>query len=732
MRDAAPVTTRPFLPSSSPVRRSASAIRNGRNHRQNTRKITDPNTNYYEVLSNSEEEMTRAFSAIDLEKEAEQIIAQQTERMKTRSDVLRAFTASISACAKKFDGGYASAVAHEFIGPLLHYCNRFLQTGEAIGPANVLLQPKPQTSKTAEAKPPLMNQNPRRKAASFADVTKTASSQAPGDVPIAPTRRHPVATSNHTDRRILLRLRDGSSFFEKNSYQIRLALNERLALNTQDIQDIKPTNTGWALLARNEEIQKKILDLQEEWGPSVDLDTAEKQVTWYTYLIKDFPSELRSYDDSVLDFEKIISEEIVAQTGQKPVLWRRSSRPSHDPTKTTLVISFDKPVHANFRLLGLGAYSFRLTKPKRLTQCPNCWLFHPPVRCMATKTCRTCGISDNDHNTENCHAIPKCANCYGPHHADNEQCYARPKKVGNVFQKLSKSQKMHARELGLSDYKRRNTEAILSTSSSPAAHNDEPMEITPAAEDDVEMSYTDANTTIAPPQTDLPPLARRDCNEEDPDRVIEETVEEQPTSNDELTEERERKETEEVEEAVEEAAEEAAEEAVGVTTMEGVEEAAEEQVEDPDETEEEAEDSSRDDGNNAAKEAEEKEQQNERNSERSENNSGDDQTNARGQAQPSATQPDAETQPSSTITRSALRGRTTNIPATTIKKRFLTTYAARRIIPSDDTNLSSDGPTGDNIMVAPTLRHSPPSSPPLENRRRDESPPKRLRARASK
>ena len=75
---------------------------------------TRTNANYYEVLMNSEEEMTRAFSAIDLETEAEQIIAQQTERMKTRSNVLRAFTASISACAKKFDGGYASAVANGF------------------------------------------------------------------------------------------------------------------------------------------------------------------------------------------------------------------------------------------------------------------------------------------------------------------------------------------------------------------------------------------------------------------------------------------------------------------------------------------------------------------------------------------------------------------------------------------------------------------------------------------
>jgi len=659
--------------------------------------------------------MTRALSAIDLEKEAEQIITQQTERMKTRSDVLRAFTASISACAKKFDGGYASAVAHEFIGPLLHYCNRFLQTGEAIGSASFLLQPKPQTSKTAEAKPPPINQNPRQKAASFADITKTASSQAPGDVRIAPTRRQPVATSNHTDRRILLRLRNGSSFFEKNSYQIRLALNDKLALNTQDIQDIKPTNTGWALLARNEEIQKKILDLQEEWGPSVDLDTAEKQVTWYTYLIKDFPSELRSYDDSVLDFEKTISEEIVVQTGQKPVQWRRSSRPSHDPTKTTLVVSFDKPVHANFKLLGLGAYSFRLTKPKRLTQCQNCWLFHPPVRCTTTKTCRTCGISDNHHNTENCHATPKCANCYGPHHADNEQCYARPKKAGDAFPKLSKSQKIHARELGLNEYKRQNMENILSTSSSPPAQSSDPTETTPTREPDTEMAYTDAHDPApASPEADMPPTAGGEGDEEDLDELMEEREEEQPIENSTSPENEEEKETEGVGEEIEE------------RTIGRAEEAEERQVEGPDETEEETEDNGHDDGDHGANEEEERDQQDVQDSETNDNNSSN-KNNAKVQPQPSTTQPLTETQLSSTSTRMATQGRITNIPATTIKKRFLTTYAAQRIILSDDTNLSSDGPTADNINVAPTLRHSPPSSPPQETRRRDQSPAKRRR-----
>ncbi|PMB67577.1 hypothetical protein BM221_007247 [Beauveria bassiana] len=342
MRGTTPVTTRPFLPSSSPVRRSTSAARNGRGQRR-LGKDVNPNASYYEILANEEDEIVDAFDAIDLESETRKIIAKEKERMTTRADVLRTFAESIAACARKFDHGYAHTVANDFTKSLLRHWNQFLHSGEIVASSGELSQPKLQTTRKPAARPPTDDQASRRKTVSFADVTKAAAQQTPGDVRIAPTRRQPVAACNYADRRILLRLKEGSSFFEKNSFQIRLALKEKLALDTRDIQDIKPTNTGWALSARNEEIQKRIIESQGVWGPSVDLDTAEKHVAWHTYLIKDFPSELRSYDDSILDFEQTIGEEIIAQTGQTPVQWRRSSRPGSDPTKTTLIISFDRP-----------------------------------------------------------------------------------------------------------------------------------------------------------------------------------------------------------------------------------------------------------------------------------------------------------------------------------------------------------------------------------------------------
>ncbi|KAM3448846.1 hypothetical protein NHJ6243_010060, partial [Beauveria neobassiana] len=473
MRGATPVTTRPFLPSSSPTRRSTTTAR-----RRHPRKDANPNANYYEILADDYDEFLDTPDTLDLEAETRKIITKEKERMTTRADVLRTFAESIAACARKFDHGYAHAVANDFTRSLLRHWNQFLHSGETAISSNAVAQPKLQPAQKPPAKLPQDSQAPRRKTVSFADVTRAAAQQAPGDVRIAPSRRQPIATNNYTDRRILLRLKEGSSFFEKNNFQIRLALKEKLALDTKDIQEIKPTNTGWALLARNEEIQRKIIESQGVWGPSVDLDTAEKHVAWHTYLIKEFPSELRSYDDSILDFEKTISEEIIAQTGQTPVRWRRSSKPSADPTKTTLIISFDRP-------------------------------FHPPVRCTATKTCKTCGVTDSHHDTEGCQTTPKCANCHGPHHADYEQCYARPKKDGGTFQKLSKSQRDHARNLGAGDYRRQNMENLIQPPETAPTQNGE---ATPnnQHETDTEMVDVPASMDASPPQEEMHPATEED------------------------------------------------------------------------------------------------------------------------------------------------------------------------------------------------------------------------------
>ncbi|TQV90166.1 hypothetical protein IF1G_11165 [Cordyceps javanica] len=247
MRGATPVTTRPFLPSSSPVRRPTSAARTGR-QRWHLRKDTNPNANYYGILADEEvdeDEIADTLDVIDLESGTRKIIAKEKERMSNRADVILTFTESIAACARNFDHGYAHAVANDFTKSLLHHWNQFLHSGGTTGYSqDPPLMNLPVRNKPAAARLPAHNQLPRSKTVSFADVTQAATRQAPGDVHVAPARRQLIAASNYTDRRILLRLKEGSSFFEKEPFQIRTAIFEKLTLAANDVQDITKTNAG--------------------------------------------------------------------------------------------------------------------------------------------------------------------------------------------------------------------------------------------------------------------------------------------------------------------------------------------------------------------------------------------------------------------------------------------------------------------------------------------------------
>lgn len=60
-----------------------------------------------------------------------------------------------------------------------------------------------------------------------------------------------------------------------------------------------------------------------------------------------------------------------------------------------------------------------------------------------------------------------------------------------------------------------------------------------------------------------------------------------------------------------------------------------------------------------------------------------------------------------------------------LKKRYISARAARQIIPSEVTSPSSDAPIEREILARTSPQHSPPSNPPHEARRREQSPAKR-------
>jgi hypothetical protein len=490
-------------------------------------------------------------------------------------------------------------------------------------------------------------------------------------------------------------LKSGSSFFEKG-LQIRLALKDKLAIASQDIQDIKPTNTGWAIVARNEKIQQLILEKQDEWGPCIDLDVAEKQVEWHTYLIKNFPKTLHSWDGTLLDFEATIEEEIEAQTGQKPERWHVSQKPNHeDPTKVTLVISFLKSLNSNFRILGQGSYSFKLTKPKKLSQCTHCWNFHPPTRCIAIKVCVRCGVKDDAHRADSCDSATRCANCYGAHEANYENCYARPQKLHGNFQKLSKTQLTYARQLGQEDFKRKNSTHQPNSNQLPPAEekgDEEPFTA------DAEMGGTEPIQTTQVPETNP---ANTTANEN--------------RGSDTPGERGEEKDDEETEEEVDEE--------VGAEAEKETEEEAEEA--------EEAEEEGEVEGVEEEEEEEEREEI------------------LPPPAQPRPTGTNAtqgrHTTPEHrphTAGNGALRTATQKTPTTistsrnpyfTIKKQFRPPPRTDDIEPPSEATAREppSEPTPQEAIEVHTPRrsrttttHSPPSSPPLATRRRDQSPSK--------
>lgn len=198
-------------------------------------------------------------------------------------------------------------------------------------------------------------------------------------------------------------------------------LLKHLKLNDRDIENVKPTNTGWAVRARTDEIQELLIYTQKEWGPSVDLLIAEKNILWYTYKVKRFPKEILDWDGVPVDYNEAVEREVLRQTGQLLVAWHVSNNDlDNNPSEVSLMISFTDKLATNFSMLGTSEFSFELNRPKKIMQCNNCWNLHAPTRCVAAPVCKNCGQrTSSDHTNDSCTRFTQCTNCLGPHLPDN-------------------------------------------------------------------------------------------------------------------------------------------------------------------------------------------------------------------------------------------------------------------------------------------------------------------------
>ncbi|OAQ57409.1 hypothetical protein VFPPC_17188 [Pochonia chlamydosporia 170] len=161
------------------------------------------------------------------------------------------------------------------------------------------------------------------------------------------------------------------------------------------------------------------------------------------------------------------------------------------------------------------------------------------------KVCVRCGVKDDAHNTDSCDNKTKCANCYGAHKANYQNCYARPQKLRGSFQKLSKTQLLYARELGQKDFERKNNKQLTSTS--PPIDDDRGDEDACPTQD-VEISGMEPFLT--PETNPVNGKGHEERNREED--TTEEREEEEDDEDDETEEEEEAQEEEEVVDAGEE------------------------------------------------------------------------------------------------------------------------------------------------------------------------------------
>lgn len=421
-RENTPVRTRPLTRSSS--------------HTRPTTENRQPlhNKNRFALLATDDQGADGPLA------DAEALIAEAQTQLNTRASVLRAYSQAIAKCAEQFSSGYGKRFAQ-------HLRTTLLQHWSAASSSETSPTPDHAATIGGPKNPPTTAQP--EKTVSFAGVARAAHETQPGNHKIAtkiPPRHKRQSARNN--KRILIRLRKDSTFFDKG-LQIQLAIRDKLHLKLADFPDIKETNTGFALTPRTLEIQQKILQNQQLWGPLVGLEIAEKDIEWHTYLIKNFPRTITSWDGTELDYEPTIEEAIKEQTGLRPVHWRRTQT---DSPATTLVIHFDQPLKSRFRLLGLGDLSFQPTRPPRLTLCDTCWLYHTPTRCRKPQACGHCGSLS--HDLENCKNDTRCVGCSGPHETGSSECFALPRRTAHGSRALSKTERSHAMRQGKAAYER--------------------------------------------------------------------------------------------------------------------------------------------------------------------------------------------------------------------------------------------------------------------------------------
>jgi len=175
--------------------------------------------------------------------------------------------------------------------------------------------------------------------------------------------------------------------------------------------------------------------------------------TWFQYAVKGAPVSMHRVFDNVLVpiDEKLVAEEVEAQTGAKPINCRPSQFGADATGRITWIIAFIAPVRA-FTLFNTSQISRLIDKKAVISHHdPGCQGYCNPSKCSRVHRCNHCATRIDQHegptNTQ-CTAPLRCANCHGPFAAGHDACPAMPTRKSGQVLKPTKHQLDSLRRAG--------------------------------------------------------------------------------------------------------------------------------------------------------------------------------------------------------------------------------------------------------------------------------------------
>lgn len=254
---------------------------------------------------------------------------------------------------------------------------------------------------------------------------------------------HPPAARKQ-DNRIFIRLPEDHPSRTHHVFAIKSALTGKLDLEEGPIKSVQKVKTGLAIVPTSEKQAEKIME-KADIVNSVLGGRLEKAEEWLTYVVDHVPRRMHTLDGSCIEISpEAAREEARLATGQTPVrtAWTRKSIENPAPTGS-IVISFTKKVRP-FRLFGTSSLSHQIVKTQKPSQCTKCWGYHDARLCNYEIRCKQC--SSKGHST--CQEPPRCANCHGPHSAEERYCPARPSVRGGRMIHLTQPELKRVRQAG--------------------------------------------------------------------------------------------------------------------------------------------------------------------------------------------------------------------------------------------------------------------------------------------